>query len=80
MREQYLQMRKNGNFSMEWFYEYYKKNFNSEKHKILIPFEIFQQTFNFYFQNNANIILENLDFEFEITILTDKENKIINVT
>jgi len=58
-RAKYIQMRKTGQYDLAWFYQYYLEN--KDNNRTTYPFEIFQQTFNMYFQMNGGVILETLD-------------------
>ena len=76
-REQYIQMRANGNFNI--IYEYYKEFFNSEKHSPLLSIEQLAQTLPMF--ADPNLIFEKCcryyNEKFTITDLKDKEGKII---
>ena len=65
----YKNMRTQGSYPIEWFHSYYSKKANK-------PIDL--QTFQFVFRNvNLDSLISSLDYEFELTILTNKENKII---
>lgn len=76
-RQQYIQMRRTGQYDFGWFYQYFLEN--KDKNKTTPPFEIFQQTFNMYFQMNAQGILESLDKKLEVTKLESKEGNLLQI-
>lgn len=77
MRDQYIQMRKTGQYDLAWFYRYYLDN--KDTTKITPPFEIFQQTFNMYFQMNGPAILEYMDKKMEVTKIEDNNNNLLYI-
>ena len=76
-REKYLQMRRTGQYDLGWFYQYFLENKDSNRHTP--PFELFQQTFNMYFQMNGAVILENLDKKMEVTKIENAEGNLIYI-
>jgi len=54
-RERYIQMRRSGQYDLAWFYQYFLEH--KDKNRDTIPFELFQQVFNMYFQMNGGFIL-----------------------
>jgi hypothetical protein len=77
MREQYLQMRRTGQYDFGWFFQYYLENKSPDKDAI--PFEIFMQAFRMYFQFNAQDIVHYLDGKFEIQKIEDQNNNLIYI-
>lgn len=75
MKEQYIQMRKTGQYSFEWFFNYYQEH---PLKKVEINFQIFQQLFNMFFSFNSESIFEKIDKEYELTVITYGE-KIIDI-
>ena len=67
MKEQYIQMRKTGQYSFEWFFKYYQEH---PLKKVELNFQIFQQVFNMYFSFNSEAIFENLDREYGLSVTT----------
>ena len=65
----YKNMRIQGSYPIDWFHSYYLKKGGK-------PIDL--QTFKFGFGLiNLDLLISSLDSEFELTILTNKENKII---
>jgi hypothetical protein len=64
MREQYLQMRRTGQYDFGWFYQYYLQQ--KESNTRVVPFELFIQAFRGYFQFNAQDIIHYLDGKLEV--------------
>jgi hypothetical protein len=75
MKEQYIQMRRTGQYSFEWFFKYYQEH---SLKRIDINFQSFQQVFNMYFSFNSEAIFEHLDREYGLTVITF-EGKIIEI-
>lgn len=73
-REQYLEMRKNNNISLDIFYKYYIENTSR-----IMDYITFQQLFPLFFNQNSNMILEYLDKKFNITTLLNKQGNGIAV-
>ena len=76
-RQQYIQMRRTGQYDFGWFYQYFLNN--KEANKATVPFEVFLQAFNMYFQMNAQGILEFLDKKLEVTKLESKEGNLLQI-
>ena len=70
MKAKYIEMRNNGQYDLNWFLDYY----NSLKPNIDI--NNFAMVFN---MGNLDSVLEHLDKKFELTTLTDNNNKFIKV-
>jgi hypothetical protein len=67
--EQYIKMRNENQYSIEWFYNYYR---NHSKHNIDI------KTFEGIFRmSNFDSIVEHIDRKFGLDVLTDKDGKFI---
>lgn len=77
MREQYLQMRRTGQYDFGWFYNYYIQN--KAEDKGTIPFEGFIQAFRMYFQFNSQEIVNNLDKKFNVTKIEDNNNNVLYI-
>jgi hypothetical protein len=75
-REQYIQMRKSGQYDLAWFYQYYLENKDTNKHTL--PFEAFHQAFNMYFQINGGGVIEYMDKKMEVTKI-EKEGNLIYI-
>ena len=75
MKEQYIQMRKTGQYSFEWFFKYYQEH---PLKKVNLDFQIFQQVFNMYFSFNSEAIFEKIDREYKLTVISYGE-KIIDI-
>lgn len=76
-RERYIQMRKSGQYDLAWFYQYYLEN--KDPNRITPPFEIFQQTFNMYFQMNGGAILELLDKKMGVTKIENEQGNLLYI-
>lgn len=70
MRTEYIRMRNSGKYNIDWFHEYYNNN------KPSIDINNFSMIFN---MGSLDKILEHLDKHFELTTLTDNNNKFIKV-
>ena len=70
MKNSYIKMRNSGQYDLNWFYNYYNDN------KPSIDINNFSMIFN---MGNLDSVLEHLDKEFELTTLTDNNNKSIKV-
>ena len=76
-RAKYIQMRKTGQYDLAWFYQYYLEN--KDNNRTTYPFEIFQQTFNMYFQMNGGVILETLDKKMDVTKIENEQGNLIYI-
>jgi len=77
MKEQYLQMRKTGQYDFGWFYSYYLQNKSEEKDTV--TFEIFIQSFRMYFQFGSRDILNYLDGKFELQKIEDINGNLLYI-
>lgn len=77
MRDQYIQMRKSGQYDLAWFYQHYLDNKDSGKYTI--DFQVFNQAFNMYFQMNGAIILELMDKKMQVTKIQDNNNNLLYI-
>lgn len=68
MKEQYIKMRNSGKVDINWMYSYYK-SYNG----VLDYPNFFAMMHRF----NIQEILSNLDKEYGLTLLIDKENNLI---
>ena len=76
-REQYVQMRKSGQYDLAWFYQYYLENKDKDKHTV--PFEVFHQAFNMYFQMNGGFVLDYMDKKMDVTKIENAEGNLIYI-
>jgi len=76
-RERYLQMRRAGQYDLAWFYQYFLEN--KDSNRPTPPFEVFQQTFNMYFQMNGPFILEFMDKKMNVTKIEDQAGQLIYI-
>jgi len=76
-RDQYLQMRRTGQYDLGWFYQYFLEN--KDNNRPTPPFEMFQQAFNMYFQMNGPTILEVLDKKMEVTKIENQQGQLIYI-
>jgi len=76
-REQYLQMRRTGQYNIGWFYQYFLDN--KDKSRDTPPFEVFQQAFQMYFRMNMAITIEMLDKKMEVTTIHNKAGQLIYI-
>lgn len=70
-------MRKTGQYDFGLLYQYYIEKRDNDK--ALIPFQIFQQTFNMYFQMNGGIIVESLDKDFMVQKIENEQGNLIYI-
>ena len=70
-------MRKTGQYDFGLLYQYYIEKRDNDK--ALIPFQVFQQTFNMYFQMNGGVIIENLDRDFMVQKIENQEGNLIYI-
>jgi len=71
MKEEYIKMRNNNKFDLNWFYKYYLENGG-----IGVGLYEFSSLFQ---MNNLQDILEYLDQKFNLTLLFTKDNQFIKV-
>ena len=76
-RDQYIQMRRTGQYDLGWFYQYFLEN--KGKNKPTVPFEVFQQAFNMYFQMNGGFILEYMDKKMDVTKIENEQGNLIYI-
>lgn len=76
-RDQYIQMRRSGQYDLAWFYQYFLDN--KDKSRVTPPFEVFHQAFNMYFQFSGREILEFLDKKLEVTKIEDQAGNLIYI-
>jgi hypothetical protein len=76
-RDQYIQMRRTGQYDLGWFYQYYLEN--KSKDKGTPPFEVFHQAFNMYFQMNGGVIIENMDRKMEVSKIEDSNGNLLYI-
>ena len=76
-REKYIQMRKSGQYDLAWFYQYYLENKN--KDNSTLPFEIFQQAFNMYFQMHGGFVLDYIDRKMEVSKIEDQQGNLLYI-
>jgi hypothetical protein len=77
MRDQYIQMRRTGQYDLGWFYQYFLEN--KDKNKDTAPFEIFHQAFNMYFQMNGPVILDFLDKKMDVTKIENQQGNLLYI-
>jgi len=75
-KEQYIQMRRTGQYDFGLFYQYYLQERNSS---YIIPFEIFVQAFRMYFQINRGAVVEFLDKKFEVQKIEDQQGNLLYI-
>ena len=68
MKEQYIKMRNNSQFDINWFYSYYVDNGGSA------DFNSFMMLFKL-----DNQMLENIDRKYGLNVLQDKNGNFIKV-
>ena len=76
-RDEYIQMRKTGQYDLAWFYQYYLEH--KDKNKQTYPFEVFHQAFNMYFQFDGKFILEYLDKKMEVTKIENEQGNLLYI-
>jgi len=76
-RDQYLQMRRTGQYDLGWFYQYFLEH--RDNGRGTPPFEIFQQVFNMYFQMNGPFILEFMDKKMEVSKIENEQGQLIYI-
>ena len=77
MREQYLQMRRTGQYDFGWFFQYYLQN--KPEDTIVLQFEIFIQIFRRYFTMYAQGIFDTLDVKFKVQKIEDNNRNILYI-
>lgn len=75
-REQYIQMRRTGQYDFGLFYQYYLQE---RSNRDTIPFEIFVQAFRMYFQINGGAVVEFLDKKFEVQKIEDQQGNLLYI-
>lgn len=70
-------MRKTGQYDFGLLYQYYIEKRDNDK--ALIPFQVFQQTFNMYFQMNGGVIVESLDKDFMVQKIENEQGNLIYI-
>jgi hypothetical protein len=76
-KEQYINMRKTGQYDFGLFYQYYLQHKDSSK--AVIPFEMFVQAFRMYFQMTAREVLDLLDKKFEVQKIEDQQGNLLYI-
>ncbi len=76
-RDHYIQMRRTGKYDLGWFYQYFLDN--KDRNRITPPFEVFQQTFNMYFQMNGPTILEFMDKKMDVSKIENAQGQLIYI-
>jgi len=76
-RDQYIQMRRTGQYDLGWFYQYFLEN--KDKNRVTPSFEVFQQAFNMYFQMNGAIVIENMDKKMGVTKIENEQGQILYI-
>jgi len=69
--EEYIKMRNNGRYDINWFYKHYLENASNH-----IDINTFKMIFNMVDLNN---ILAHIDSKFKLNILTDSNGNFIKV-
>jgi hypothetical protein len=69
--EQYIEMRNQRRYNINWFYNHYIEN---SKHKISI--QDFERIFK---MSNLDSILSHLDNKFRLDVLSDKNGVVVKV-
>lgn len=72
MKQRYIKMRKSNEIDAIFFYDYY-----NSKYKLNMPFHVFNLVFYNYMKLYADDVLNKLDIEFNLTIVT-YNNKVID--
>lgn len=76
-RQQYLEMRRSGQYDFGLFYSYYLQN--KPEDCITLQFEVFIQVFRMYFQTNAQGIFDTLDVKFSVQKIEDENRNILYI-
>ena len=76
-REQYIQMRRTGQYDLGWFYQYYLEN--KDKNKEIYPFEVFHHAFNIYFQMHGGFILDYMDKKMDVSKIENEQGNLIYI-
>ena len=89
LRERYVIMRRSGQYDLNWFYEYYLKEFpnipktwiknGQTKERELINQPQFLQSFSMSFSMLSTSILDHIDTKFNVTKLENGDGKIIYI-
>ena len=76
-RDQYIQMRRTGQYDLGWFYQYYLEN--KDKNKEIYPFEVFHHAFNMYFQMHGGFILDYMDKKMDVSKIENEQGNLIYI-
>ena len=76
-REQYIQMRRSGQYDFNWFYQYFQENRDTTR--LNIDFQSFVQAFNMYFTINSQSIFEFIDKKLDVVKIEDQQGKLIYI-
>ena len=76
-RDQYIQMRRTGQYDLGWFYQYFLEH--KDKRSPTPSLQAFQQAFNMYFQFNGPAILEFMDKKMEVTKIENQQGQLIYI-
>ena len=76
-REKYIQMRRTGQYDLAWFYQYFLEK--KDKGRVTPSFDIFQQTFQMYFQMQGQAILEYVDKKMEVTKIENEQGQLLYI-
>ena len=75
-RVEYVNMRNTRQMDMSIFYRYYLQKNKSGR---VIDLNTFAQLFSMFLQGSSNQIISNLDSEFNVNVLTDKNGKELKI-
>ena len=76
-RDQYIQMRRTGQYDLGWFYQYFLEH--KDKNRVTPSFEVFQQAFNMYFQFNGPFLLDYMDKKMEVSKIENEQGQLIYI-
>ncbi len=89
MKERYIQMRRTGQFDLNWFYEFYVQEFpnipktwfkgGQELERELIPANEFFTPFQMMFKLQGAIVLEHLDKMMEVQKIEKEDGTLIYI-
>jgi len=79
MREEYITMRKSNRFLIDWFFKYYSKEFNKDKHNPFLSPQEFQSFFSSYFTNSRKEVLSYLDLIFKVELIENDKGEVVYI-
>ena len=76
-RDQYIQMRKSGQYNLAWFFEFYL--LEKKQEWLTHDFNSFIQAFNMYFQFCGKEVLSYADKKMDVTKIENEQGQLIYI-